>query len=299
MERVCLGETVDGYRTWLAVRKFRPRAISTYLRDLGRYFDYLGDGAAVADVTQETIEAYQASRSHLSGATLGKDLSVIRSYARWAVRKRLLAVDPTLDIDWPSRDEVPPRALSSDELVLLEQALAAPLSALSERKRANRARDRRAVLIMLYAGLRISEMAALLWKDVDLDRKTIMVRNAKGGKFRLIPIHERVEAALREVPPEERRGAVYGRKKDGKACSYKSLPHIFGPRWLQSEGLEISAHQLRHTFATQLLWAGANLMEIQRLLGHASLSTTEKYLALEIEQKRQAIMRLPSRFNPS
>lgn len=299
MERMCLGETVDGYRVWLATRKLRPRAIATYLRDLTRYFGYLGDAATVADVTQETIEAYQASRAHLSGATLGKDLTIIRSYARWCVRKRFLSADPTLDIDWPSRDEVPPRALSSDELSLLERALAAPLAALPAARRSSRARDRRAVLIMLYGGLRISEVAALLWKDVDLDRGTIMVRDAKGGKFRLVPIHERLDAALREVPPEDRCGAVYGRRGDGKACSYKSLPHIFGPRWLASCGLHISAHELRHTFATQLLWAGANLMEIQRLLGHASLATTEKYLSLEIEQKRKAITRLPHRFGPA
>jgi site-specific recombinase XerD len=299
MEPMTLGATVDGYRVWLTVRKLRPRAIDTYVRDLERYFRHLGDAATVADVTVESIEAYAASRAHLSGATLGKDLTVIRSHAKYCIRKRLRADDPTQHIDWPSRDEVPPRALSSEELDLLEQALAAPLTALSPRRRANRARDRRAVLLMLYAGLRISEVAALLSKDVDLDRGTILVRNAKGGKYRLIPVHERLEEALREVPVKERRGAVYGRKKDGKECSYKSLPHIFGPRWLQAEGLHISAHQLRHTFATQLLWAGANLMEIQRLLGHASLATTEKYLALEIEQKRQAIMRLPSRFNPA
>jgi integrase/recombinase XerC len=82
---------------------------------------------------------------------------------------------------------------------------------------------------------------------------------------------------------------------NGKPISYKTVPHAFD-RWLSGEGLHISAHQLRHTFATQLLWAGADLRTIQRLMGHASLATTERYLSVEMEQKKQAVSLLPDRW---
>jgi len=131
-------------------------------------------------------------------------------------------------------------------------------------------------------------------EGIDLDVLTLTVRNAKRGKFRVIPLHDRPVTALKMVPEHEWRGAVCGRA-DGKVRSYKSLPHIFD-RWLKAAGLEISAHQLRHTFATRMLWNGANLREIQRLLGHASLATTERYLAMEIEQKRKAVDTLPDRW---
>jgi len=150
---------------------------------------------------------------------------------------------------------------------------------------------------MLYAGLRISEVADLEWRDIDLDELTLIVLHAKGGKFRIIPIHERLGAGLHAIPEKERRGAVCG-KRNRTARSRKSLPHLFSEPWLGSEeiGLEISAHQLRHTFATRMLWNGANLREIQRLLEHASLATTARYLAVKIEQKRKAVDTLPDRW---
>jgi integrase/recombinase XerD len=148
---------------------------------------------------------------------------------------------------------------------------------------------------MLYAGLRLSEAANVMWADIDLGTGVLMVQNGKGGKWRMIPIHERLRTILELVPPDERHGAVAG-KKDGTALHYTSLPHIFDRTIPDAVGLDITAHQLRHTFATRLLWAGANIREIQYLLGHKSLATTERYLALEIDQKRAAIDRLPLSF---
>jgi integrase/recombinase XerD len=259
-----IDDTLEGYRGWLAGRKLRPRAIDTYLRDLKTFVAFLGDEPQVADITLENIERFQADRAHLAGSTIAKYLTVVRSYCRYCIKKQLRADDPTLEIDWPHREETPPRALNARALRLLDRALEMPLEHLPIRSRDIRLRNRIAILLMLYAGLRLSETAALLWKDVDLDVLMLTVRNAKGGKFRVIPLHERLAAALRLIPDQARRGAVCGRG-DGRPRSYKSLPHIFD-RWLREEGLEISAHQLRHTFATQMLWNGANLREIQRLL---------------------------------
>jgi len=170
-----------------------------------------------------------------------------------------------------------------------------PLPVLDVKTRHVRQRHNRAILLMLYCGLRISEVPSLDWRDVDLDEAMLIVRDSKGGKDRSIAIHARVLRNLRETPEERQRGAVCG-KAGGRPISYKSMPHIFSARYLGSFGLEISAHQLRHSFAVNLLRAGADIRTIQVLLGHADLSTTQRYLALDFDDKKRAIDRLPDRF---
>ncbi len=286
--------TMDSFAAHLAGRKIRPRAIETYTRCVKRFAVWSGDESTVAGVTTDAIGRYQIAKSHLAPASLAKELSALRSYSRWCIRARLRSDDPTLEIEWPKRVEPIPRALTARELRVLDAALDRPLPLLDTKTRRVRAREKRLVLLMLYAGLRLSEAANLKWRDVDLDALTITVRQGKGGRDRVIPIHERLASNLRETPEADQRGAVAGHA-DGRCLSYKSVPHVFD-RWLKGEGLEISAHQLRHTFATRLLWAGADLRTIQRLLGHRSLATTERYLMVELEQKRAAVDSLPDRW---
>lgn len=284
-------DTLDSYTAYLAgQRKLRPRAIETYRRAVVRVATWLGDEATVAALTADAIGRYQVAKAHLLAASVAKELSAIRSYSRWCMRAQLRADDPTMELEWPKRTEPIPRALTARELRQLDAILAAAVPVLDRKGRRRVRRDTRIVLLMLYAGLRLSEVAALAWRDVDMDAATLIARG-KGGRDRVLPLHERLLANLRETPEAEQRGAVCGRA-DGKPLSYKSIPHVFD-RWLKDAGLEISAHQLRHTFATRLLWAGQDIRVIQRLLGHASLATTERYLAVEMEQKRSAVAALP------
>lgn len=284
--------TLDSYAAALAgQQKLRPRTIETYLRSLRRFLAWLGDDATIAAITLDSIGRYQIAKAHLAPAMIAKELSAIRSYTRWCIRAHLRVDDPTLEIDWPKRTEPIPRALSARQLKKLDTLLNAPLPTLNIKSRHRIQRDRRIILLMLYAGLRLSEVASLTWKDVDLDALVLIVRG-KGGRDRALPIHARLLGSLAETPEGDQRGAVCGHRS-GKPLSYKSIPHVFD-RWLRDAGLHISAHQLRHTFATQLLWAGRDIRTIQRLLGHASLATTERYLAVEMEQKRAAVDALPS-----
>jgi len=287
--------TLLSYEASLAASKMRPRAMQTYMKSVRAFAVWLKDEATAADVTEDAIGRYQVARREKAAATIAKELSAIRSYVRWCIRSRLRADDPTLSISWPRRDDPPIRALTSSDLELLERWLTMPPPFLDRKEQRCHARDRRAVLIMLYAGLRLSEAANLMWADIDLMSGVLMVQNGKGGKWRMIPIHERLRAILELVPIDERHGAVAG-KKDGRALRYTSLPHIFDRTIVEAVDLKITAHQLRHTFATRLLWAGANIREIQQLLGHKSLATTQRYLALEIDQKRAAVSRLPNSF---
>jgi len=287
-------DTLESYASHLAGRKCSARTIDTYRRAVRRVAVFLGDEPTVADVHAESLGRYQASRHAKAPATIGKDLSAMRSYSRWCIRAKLRNDDPTLELEWPKRNEPIPRALSARELRELDRLLDRPLPILDTKARRVRERDQRIVLLMEYAGLRLAEVAKLLWRDVDLEAGTLIVRQGKGRKDRALPIHGRLAANLALTPEDKQRGAVCGHS-DGRPLSYKSIPHTFD-RWLKDEGLDISAHQLRHTFATRLLWAGRDLRTIQRLLGHASLSTTERYLQVEMEQKRDAVDSLPDRW---
>lgn len=287
--------TLDSFSAALAGRKIRPRTIATYQKVVTAFRAWLADEPTIADITADAIGRYQVARGHLAGATIAKDLSGIRAYCRWCIKAHLRADDPTLEVVWPKRAAPIPRCLKARELRQLDAILDLPLPILDVKTRHVRARQNRAILLMLYCGLRISEVPSLDWRDVDLDEAMLIVRDAKGGKDRAIAIHARVLRDLRVTPEEQQIGAVCG-KTNGRPISYKSMPHIFSDRYLGSFGLHISAHMLRHTFAVQLLRAGADLRTIQTLLGHASLETTQRYLALDFDDKKKAIDRLPDRF---
>lgn len=289
--------TMDAYLAHLAGRKVRIRARDVYRREVVAFARFLSTEATIADVTSRTIVHYQDTQGHLAASTIRKKLSAIRSWCRWCVAVGLRLDDPTLHLEWPKRPRKLPRALRSDELRALEAALAAPLPVLNLKKRRIAERNRRIVLLMLYCGLRRTEVAMLRWSDVDLDRGVLFVRTeaAKGGYERTVALHPRVVANLSETARPMRRGAVAGHP-DGRCLSHKTIGQVF-ERWLADLGLRISAHRLRHTCATQMLAAGASLRDIQQVLGHADIRTTEGYLDVLSEETKRAIERLPHRFS--
>jgi integrase/recombinase XerD len=128
--------------------------------------------------------------------------------------------------------------------------------------------------------------------DVDLDAAELVVRDGKGGKDRVVPIHAKLLGELRVAAAESRSPWAVAGKADGFALTSKSMAHLF-ERWLPRLGIEITAHQLRHSFATEMLRGGANLRDIQDLLGHANLSTTERYLMVSGARLRGAVDTLP------
>jgi site-specific recombinase XerD len=289
-------DTLDSYVAYLAGRKIRPRTRDVYRREVQTFAQWLSGDATVAGVTANSVARYQATAGHLAPSTIRKKLSALRSWCRWCRRMRLRADDPTEDIEWPRRPKRLPRALKADELRLLETILDRPAPLLDRKARRLWFRNRRIVLLMLYAGLRRQEVAGLRWAEVDLGAGQLIVREAtsKGGTERIVALHPRVIADLALTPIRQRRGAVAGHK-DGRCLSHKSIGLIF-ERWLAEQGLRISAHRLRHSCATEMLRAGAGLRDVQQVLGHADIRTTEGYIDLLSEQQRQAVARLPDRF---
>lgn len=289
-----LRDRVPLYRSWLNGHR-RPRGAQCYEVALRRFLASLPADATHADLTFATISRYQADLAAKGRApsTIMNMLSVVRSFCRWSATMGDRADDPTALIAFPKKRIMKPRALKRTQISALMQAVTEP-DDLASHTQFIWQRNRRAIFVMFYAGLRLAEMARLRWADVDLDEGEIIVTTvaAKNGNERILPIHLALDAELRRVPVAERRGYVVGHP-NGAPLSLRSVEKICG-KWLRNRAMHVSAHQLRHSFATQMLKNGADIRTIQDLLGHASLATTQRYLDLDLEQKRAAVAAIPA-----
>jgi site-specific recombinase XerD len=158
-------------------------------------------------------------------------------------------------------------------------------------------RDRLLLALMAYAGLRRSELLGLDWDDVDLSRRLLRVRKAKGGRQRTIPIHPALAPLFAEyygthVPLTEQ--AVFVGVQ-GNRLHYAQLGQTFR-YYVDAAGVNerkrVTPHMLRHVFASELLRASANLRQIQELLGHKHLDSTQRYTRVNVHELRGAIKRL-------
>ena len=230
-----------------------------------------------------------------SRASAARRLAAFRTFARYLVREGLIADDPTALIGAPRQQRGLPEYLASEETTKLLEAPDVSTPA---------GRRDRAILELFYAsGLRLSELVDLDLEDVNLSNRIVRVRG-KGGKERLVPFNrpaaESIRAMLKDVvaraPVPERTprnptpASRQARKRQalflnlrGRRITTRSVDRIVR-RYVRQAAIArgISPHALRHTFATHLLQAGADLRAIQDLLGHARLSTTQRYTHLDV-----------------
>ena len=160
-----------------------------------------------------------------------------------------------------------------------------------------RERDRLMLALLAFGGLRKSELLGLDWDDVDLERRLVRVRRAKGGRQRAVPLHPALVpfvidyAAVRAADPEP---ALFVGVQ-GKRLSQTIMTQTF-LRYVRAAGVNerkrVTPHTLRHVFASELLRAGANLRQVQELLGHKHLDSTQRYTRVTAHELRGAIKRL-------
>jgi integrase/recombinase XerD len=285
----------------LKARKRRPRGIQKTMWQVRTFARWLDEDTTMLDITQATIDRYQESIAHLAASTISNYLIDIRALCRWAKREHLITEDPSADLYLPKRRMMAPKPLKPAQLHVLMDALKAPARCTARQRRAHK-RHVLAICLMLFAGVRISEAVGLRWEHIDLDDGLLMVYEGKGGKDRIVPLHNQLRLVLENIPEAERTGPLLKRLTPGSPTSHlkghmsaKSLDNTFR-RWLPSVGIKCSAHQLRHTFATQMLRHGADLRSIQVLLGHESLETTMRYILVDPEQTRAAVNSMPARW---
>jgi integrase/recombinase XerC len=225
-----------------------------------------------------------------SRTSAARRLASTRTFARYLLREGIIADDPTQLVGAPRTERTLPAHLGAPEM---ERLLAAPDAA------APAGRRDRAILELFYAsGLRLSELVNLDLQDVNLPGRMARVRG-KGGKERLVPFNHATAEALRTMLADRASMGAQGvraadrqrRARDpvflnarGGRLSTRSVDRIVR-RYVREAAIPrgVSPHALRHTFATHLLQAGADLRAIQELLGHARLSTTQRYTHLDLQ----------------
>jgi integrase/recombinase XerC len=283
-------------------RNVSPHTLRAYEGDLLRFLrflsqDFLGvepDAIRPADVDPLAVRSFLAAmtREKLGKRSQGRALAAVRSLFRYACREGVLAANPAQAVRTPKVPKTLPRHLRPGEVEnLLEAPAVAGDTPLALRDRA--------ILELLYAaGLRVSELVGLDWRDIDLSARVLRVMG-KGRKERMVPFGRPAQEALKHWleawegvrARHESRGG--GEEDDdpvllnfrGGRLTDRSVRNILD-RWVDSAAVArgVHPHTLRHTFATHLLENGADLRTIQELLGHSSLSTTQKYTHLEVER---------------
>jgi len=240
------------------------------------YFTMQRDQIELRRVDHLTIRAYLAflGRRKLARSSIARHLSALRSFFKFLMREGVATANPARSVATPKREKTLPSVMQTSEVALLiEQAdPSTPLGA----------RDR-AFLELLYAsGLRISELVGIDLDDIELRARLVKV-HGKGKKERIVPFGSKAEEAVRawlEVRGVLDEPALFTNYR-GQRITQRSVRRLFDG-YIRKASLRagISPHTMRHSFATHLLNAGADLRGIQELLGHSSLSTTQKYTHL-------------------
>lgn len=281
---------VPGWELSLVTLNRCPSGIEKYVWTLRRIIGTLGgDAATMDDLTYPAVVRYNedlAAKGYAASTRIN-DLAVIRSFSRWAIREGLRTDDPTDGIVRPHKRIEAPSALIDEEFDQLLRAILTMPTGLTRAQQWRWARNRRAIIIILLTGVRLSELVDLRWGDLLLRQRTLQVRCGKGGKAGAVPICDELLAELELVPANERHAdwAVIPRSRTGADAGHPltndGMEHIFDQWLVNTVKIEkVRAHRLRHTFASQLLYNDVDIRRIQRLLRHVNLDTTQRYLLL-------------------
>lgn len=273
-----------------------PQTLSAYTSDFRQFSECLsetGRAASVEAVDRQAVRAYIAwlRRRDLSASSINRRLSSLRSFWRYLRDNAHTERDPFVRVSVPKRPRSLPVCLTAPEAEALLQAAEQQPSV------HNAFRDRAALSVLLFTGLRRAELLALRLPDVDAAEGTLRVEHGKGDKARLVPLGERSLLALRdwlELRPDCGHDYCFT-SIARRPLGVKGLVGLLR-RALERAGVDrpgVVLHSLRHTCATLLLQGGCDLHSLQCLLGHARLDTTAGYLSLTMRDLRHAVSRHP------
>ena len=265
-----MSHVIVSYRRFLKRRNYSPYTIKNYMNILKHFVLWVN--VPIEAVDQRKIAQYtdKLLSERLKPKTINCHLACIRAFYHYLFYLEEMKIPNPVKKGSTLRMSKPlPRHLRDDQVRVLLGRIKKP-------------RDKAMVMVMLRCGLRVEELARLQLADLDLRQSRIFVRHAKGGKQRVVYISNDAKQALvdylRVRGSSKTRGIFLVEKGEfkGKPISVRGIQKRI-EYYAKKTGLRICCHQLRHTMATQLLNAEAEVVTIQDLLGHSGISTTERY----------------------
>ncbi|MER3457477.1 MAG: tyrosine recombinase XerD [Chloroflexota bacterium] len=290
-------EQLDAFLRYLSSEKgCSENTTAAYRNDLSQFIHFLTGGRSSdqvhwAQVDRDRVIAYviDLKQRQYAPSTVARKIAALKSFFRFLIARGQLAADPTSGLDAPHVERHLPRPLSADDVARL---LDAP-----PKTNAPKALRDRALLELLYAsGMRVSEAVNLRLADVDL--ATCAVRcSGWGGRERLIPIDARVCQSLATYIEKGRPALVRDPQDEALFLNHRGQKLTRQGLWLiikayaeaaQIQG-EVTPHTLRHSFAAHRLTSGADVNEVQQLLGHANPATTQVYVQVARSATTEAL----------
>jgi integrase len=248
-------KVIDRFSNYQTMRGMSPLTVRRRRMTLEAFARFV-EPATLGDVDLSHIEEWLSTKPAVR--TRHAYRSDLRVFYDWAVKRNMLTANPAVLVDSIKVPKALPRPIGAEvQAALLVGTL----------------RARRAVALGLYAGLRCAEIAALDAGDVDFAGKVLIVRDGKGGKDRVLPLHPKLAHLLRGLPGS---GRVF--THGGKSVESAAISRLI-TRQFDRCGIDATPHQLRHTFGTELARrAKGNLVAMAALMGHGSTETTKGYV---------------------
>ena len=288
-------ELLTDFQRHLASENASPHTIEAYQRDVTAFFEegeHLVENLQVlATINRDDIRMHLAamSRAKRNPRTVSRRLAALRRFFRFWIELGKLETDPTLGLRAPRRQKPLPHFVDESGILRMLD--------LPDLQTRNGKRDR-AILELFYGtGMRLAELVGLNRHDLDLQGETLRVLG-KGNKERILPltglVRRSTQAYLEEAPvaPADERGTPVFLGRSEKRISRRSVQRMVADAIRQTAAAsQASPHVLRHSFATHLLNAGADLRAVQELLGHSRLATTQIYTHVSMDRARRAYER--------
>jgi len=287
-------EQIRNFLDFLAVEQgYSENTIAAYRNDLSQFARFLTEmGPPItswAEVKKDNVVNYilHLKEREYASSTVARKLAAIKSFFHFLLAEGIIKDDPTVALDSPAVKKRLPKALSHD---LVNRLLAEAGKSSTPKGQ----RDKALIELLYATGMRVSELVWLNIGDVNLASASVRCFG-KGGKERIIPVYDRAVHALQEYLRKGRSRLMKDPHEKALFLNHRGKRLTRQGLWLIIKhyadeigmGSEVTPHTLRHSFATHMLSGGAGLREVQKLLGHANISTTQVYTHVNSERLRE------------
>jgi site-specific recombinase XerD len=273
---------IDRFRAYLERRQFSGHTIASYTLDLHVFFTTVT--VPLAQVSLREVDHFVAHQ-HQHGrawATINRRLNALKHFFNFCLEQQVVGGNPVKPSHFVRRGRPLPKALSREQVQRLFTQIDHPM-------------DRALFLVMLRCGLRVSEVAQLTLEQIDWEQQARHVVQGQGRKDRRVYMSPdavaSLHACLAQHPGERTKGSVFWhRKRQGQLLSVKAIQKKM-ERYAKAAGITASCHSVRHTFASNLLEHGAEVVAIRDFLGHSQISSSERYATISSQRIKQEYLR--------